>query len=86
MKKNGQLFLNEKALVRLTLERLSAQGCLTYAGRYFFSPRGKHPRQHPLMYQIDTNPDCMALAVAVEGTPLALCFFGKTGISCSVPL
>lgn len=61
--------------VRLALHALTAAECLTYAARHHFSARLRHPMRHPLMHQLDSNPDCAALAIVMEGVPVALCFY-----------
>lgn len=73
--RDREVFTIEKIPVRLSLYDLNSASCLTYAVRYYFSALGKHPMQHPLMHQIESNPDCQALAICADEVPIALCFF-----------
>jgi len=74
MNEQGMLSI-DKIPVRLSLKSLDAQACLNASARNYFSARGKHPTQHPLMHQIGRNPDCQALAICSGDTVLAHCFF-----------
>jgi Acetyltransferase (GNAT) family len=69
------MFTIERIPLQLDLVSLGAEDCLAHAGRHFFSARGRHPMQHPLMHQLGRNPDCRALAICADGVPLALSFF-----------
>ncbi len=70
-----ELLTIDKIPVRLSLSRLSSDACLTYSGRHYFSALEKHPLRHPLIHQIDSNPDCQALAITADNIPMAHCFF-----------
>ena len=61
--------------VRLSLVSLSAASCLTYTYRHSLSPESGQSRQHPLMHQIGSNPDCVALGIVADDQLLAHCFF-----------
>ena len=65
----------EKVPVRLVLEALPARACLIYSMRHYFSAGVNHPKQHPLMHQIGSNPDCNALGITAGGHLVAHCFF-----------
>lgn len=65
----------EKIPLHLSLYHLSSSTCLAYSGRHYFSALGRHALRHPLMHQIDHNPDCRALAICADDQPVALCFF-----------
>lgn len=68
-------FTIEKKCVRLSLQTLTSKDCLSYSMRHYFSTLVKHASQHPLMYQIDSNPDCISLAICAERFPISHCFF-----------
>lgn len=68
-------FTVEKIPVRFSLQSLSSNDCISFSTRHYFSARGKHASQHPLMHQIDSNPDCVSLAICLEGLPISHCFF-----------
>ena len=69
------MLTDRKVPVRLSLESLSAKTCLAYARRHCLIPIPGQPHLHPLMYQIGSNPDCIALGIAAEGNLVAHCFF-----------
>lgn len=69
------MLTDQKVPVRLTLHRLSAQCCRTYALRHYFLAGGNHSKQHPLMFQIGSNADCISFGITAGGRLAAHCFF-----------